>query len=343
MTVRELLSQTSASPLEAEIDVQLQSVTTRETKGGKPFLILSLADATGSCSLNVWNNHPQWESANKDLQADVFLRFDGQWSKNDFGLDAKSWQFRLLNEGEIENLLAGDPATREKQETDWREITQVVDTISDPRLSALCTHFLDTHGEKFRRCAAARKNHHARRGGLAEHVAQMMRSARALHAAYPYLNLDLMQAAILFHDCGKLWENNYPATGFGQNHNRIGEMLGHIPLGLELINRLWHDLDLMPWQDTQPDSESVRLHLLHLVASHHGTHEFGSPTLPRSPEALVLHHIDNIDAKLEMLKDAYATSNELAPGIYERKFPLPTNLVDPLPAYRQEDGTDKQQ
>jgi 3'-5' exoribonuclease len=84
------------------------------------------------------------------------------------------------------------------------------------------------------------------------------------------------------------------------------------------------------WLTLDPHSEEVRLHLLHLIASHHGQYEFGSPTLPRTPEAFALHFIDNIDAKMEMLKDAYANSNEIAPNIYEKVFPLPANLVTPL-------------
>ena len=74
----------------------------------------------------------------------------------------------------------------------------------------------------------------------------------------------------------------------------------------------------------------MRLHLLHLIASHHGQYDFGSPTLPRTPEAHASHYIDNLDAKLEMVKDAYDKANELAPGIYERQFPLPAPLVNPL-------------
>jgi 3'-5' exoribonuclease len=72
---------------------------------------------------------------------------------------------------------------------------------------------------------------------------------------------------------------------------------------------------------------------LHLIASHHGQYEFGSPTLPRTPEAFALHYIDNLDAKMEMVKDAYAQSKEIAPKIYEKVFPLPANLVAPLGSF----------
>jgi 3'-5' exoribonuclease len=111
-------------------------------------------------------------------------------------------------------------------------------------------------------------------------------------------------------------------------------MLGHIPLGIELVNKLWRDVAEDPqakgWLTLEPASESVRLHLLHMVASHHGEYQFGSPTLPRTPEAIALHYVDNLDAKLEMMKDAYSQANELADGIYEKQFPLPANLVEPL-------------
>jgi 3'-5' exoribonuclease len=116
-----------------------------------------------------------------------------------------------------------------------------------------------------------------------------------------------------------------------------GEMMGHIPLGIELVNKLWRELIESPeaavWGDLTPASEEVRLHLLHLIGSHHGEHQFGSPVLPRTPEAFALHYIDNMDAKLEMLRDAYTQTQEIAPNIFERVFPLPTNLVRPLPVF----------
>jgi 3'-5' exoribonuclease len=201
-------------------------------------------------------------------------------------------------------------------------------------------------GDRFRRTAAARKNHHARRGGLVEHVAQMMRSAEAVCGVYPELNFDLMLAGALFHDCGKLWENTYPEDGFSQIHSLHGEMLGHIPLGIELVNKLWRDLldasEFEAFSQCKPTTEEVRVHLLHLIGSHHGQLEFGSPVLPKTPEAYALHYIDNLDAKMEMLRDAYAQAAEVAPGIYERVFPLSANLIRPLRGYEEAPSEDQQ-
>ena len=113
-----------------------------------------------------------------------------------------------------------------------------------------------------------------------------------------------------------------------------GELVGHVSIGVELVNRLWQRLregaDFSDWNLLSPDSESVRLHLIHLVASHHGEKEFGSPVQPKTPEALALHLIDNLDAKLEMMSNAYQLGKRLNAEVVERVRPLPTNLVEPL-------------
>ena len=165
----------------------------------------------------------------------------------------------------------------------------------------------------------------------------MMRSAAAIAAAYPNLNRDLMIAGVLFHDCGKLWENQLPADGFIMPYSEPGELLGHITIGIELINILWRKLAVSEewklWIALDPPNEDVRLHLLHLIASHHGELQFGSPVVPKTPEAWALHYVDNLDAKLEMMALGYGSGKQLAPRIQERMWPLPGNLVRPLPSF----------
>ena len=331
MSISELLATTSETPLENSFSAQVQKCTEKETKGGKPYLEWDLADATGVITLKIWNNHPQFHSAAETVP-ETLIQLSGQWTQNKYGVDGKGWKFRVLTDEEQKEFLAGDTVTREKQNSDWADVMAFLSQIEDPRLKAICDEFVRQFEDRFRRTAAARKNHHARRGGLVEHVAQMMRSANAICGVYPELNSDLMISGVLFHDCGKLWENTYPETGFSQLHLIHGEMLGHIPLGLELVNKLWRDLPLENWREIEPANEDVRLHLLHLIAAHHGQYDFGSPTLPRTPEAYALHYVDNLDAKLEMVKDAYASATETAPGIFERQFPLSAPLVTPLPS-----------
>lgn len=336
ITIAAVKEQAGEIPIHAAINAQLQSRATRTTKGGKPYLELVFADSTGNFSLKIWSDASMFHAA-ETLPENTVVRLEGEWTQNQYGVNPNNLDWSLLDDTAVADFLAGDPETREKQDRAFAEIRRLCDSIADPRLHDLCEHFLTQHGDRFRRTAAAKKNHHARRGGLVEHVAQMMRSANALCPVYPELNRDLLLAGVLFHDCGKLWENCYPEDGFAQIHSIHGEMLGHIPLGIELVNKLWNDLldsvDTDEWKTLKPSTEMTRLHLLHLIGSHHGQFEFGSPVLPRTPEAFALHHIDNLDAKMEMLRDAYAQSNEIAPGIYDRVFPLPSNLVRPLATF----------
>lgn len=334
LTISQLRQQTSSDPLSASFDAQLERRLERETKGGKPYYEIFLVDGTGEMKLKIWDNKPQFKAL-ESLDDGVLLRFSGEWTQNQYGIDSAKWDMRLLNESEGKDFLSGDPETRKRQDADWDDILQMTAGIADPRLRMLCSEFIDRYGERFRRTAAARKNHHARRGGLVEHVAQMMRSAQALCTVYQDLNRDLLTAGVLFHDCGKMWENSYPDAGFTQPYNLHGEMLGHIPLGIETANAIWREMMQKEdgWDSLEPKSSDVHLHLLHLIASHHGTHEWGSPTLPRTPEAMVLHYVDNLDAKYEMMRMGYDSQPELAPGIQERQFPLPANLVEPLWAF----------
>ena len=340
ITIAALREQAGEKPLLAAVHAQLQSRATRTTKNGKPYLELSLADATGHFQLKIWSDSPIYQQA-EALETGRVFRCEAKWTQGSFGIEARDLEFHQPDDAALADFFAGDPALKARQDADFAEIVALCESILDPRLHALCQRFFDKEGERFRRTAAARRNHHARRGGLVEHVAQMMRSADALCGVYQELNRDLLLTGVLFHDCGKLWENSYPERGFEQAVSFYGEMMGHIPLGIELANRLWQEITASPeaagWGDLKPGTDETRFHLLHLIGSHHGEHQFGSPVLPRTPEAFALHYIDNMDAKLEMLRDAYRQSQEIAPGIHERVFPLPTNLVRPLARYATEE------
>jgi len=152
------------------------------------------------------------------------------------------------------------------------------------------------------------------------------------------LNVDLLLAGILFHDSGKLLENQLPEAGFTMSYDERGELMGHISIGLELVNSLWRKLsaeNAETWKNFMPPSEDVRLHLLHLIGAHHGEPQFGSPVSPKTPEAMALHYIDNLDARLEMFAAGYTTAKPLAARIFDRVRPLPGNLVTPLEKFRQ--------
>lgn len=336
LTITQLKQVAGPTPQPYRIHAQVDGRMEKTTSQGSPFFEIKLADSTDSLVWRVFDNSPAFQQA-RELKRGDFIELAAQWvDAGKFGLEPKQPQFRGLTDGEAAVLLNGSAELAAKQRADYDEIVRFLDGVNDPRLKTLSLLYLEKHGDRFRRAAAARENHHARRGGLVEHMAQMMRCAAAICSVYPQLNRDLLIVGVLFHDCGKLWENSYPESGFNMPYNINGEMLGHIPLGLELVNKLWREMmDLSAaaeWTMIEPPGEHVRLHLLHLIAAHHGEYQFGSPVLPKTPEAIALHHVDNIDAKLEMLRRGYETSRELAPGIFERFRPWPVNIVAPLPS-----------
>ncbi|HEX8373281.1 MAG TPA: HD domain-containing protein [Chthoniobacterales bacterium] len=333
-TLAALKSLADSQPTQGRVHLQLESVCNKLTRDGKPFLEMQLLDATAQLTLRVWSDHPDY-ATHSALEAGGFHELTGEFFRNgNFGVDVRKYHLRRLADDECETLLAGPPELREKQNADYAEIQRLVESLTDPRLLAICRLFLEELGARFRRSAGARFVHHARRGGLVEHTAQMMRSADAIQVIYPYLNRDLLLAGALLHDIGKLWENHVPENGFSISLDERGELLGHITIGAELVNSLWRKLQpqMEAWQTLEPATEQVRLHLLHLVASHHGTHEFGSPVLPKTPEALALNVIDNLDAKLEIFAQGYKTLPLLTPHIHEKVRPLNHHLIRPLAA-----------
>ena len=342
LSLAELKRVAETTPQRYAVHAQVDGALQKPTKQGKTYLELKLADGGENLTWRVFDGVAWFLDAAK-LRKGEWVEICADWvDTGNYGIEPRNVVLRLLREDEMLAVLAGDPALRERQRVDYEFIVESVRGMSDPRLRGVCQLFLQTHGERFRRAAAARDFHHARRGGLVEHVSQMMRCALQVAVAYPQLNRDLLVAGVLFHDCGKLWENNYTEQSFTMPYNLHGELMGHITLGLEVVNKLWRQLMDTPegesWATLEPASEMVRLHLLHLIASHHGAYEFGSPVLPKTPEAMVLHHVDNIDAKMEMFRRAYETSTEIGPGIFEKMRPLPANSVRPLPMMEAGEG-----
>lgn len=341
-SIRELHSRVGPKEEKWRLWTQLEAAIPKTARSGSPYYELRFVDAEGAVTLRAWNDTKEFEQSSQ-LRDGEFFEISAEWFYNEEfkSIEGKNWKLRPLDKEEIEQVLNGSEALRERQEEDYAFIGNTVDTIRDPRLQALCQAFLDRFGDRFRRTGAARNYHHARRGGLVEHVAQMMRSTLKICEAYPDLNSDLLIAGVLFHDCGKLWENCYSETGFTMPYQESGELVGHIPMGMEMVNKLWRDLlddkDDNHWLTLEPSNEQVRLHLLHLIGAHHGEMAFGSPVVPKTPEAIALHYIDNLDAKLEMFAKGYETAAELAPNVFDQVRPLPGKLIRPLGAYTMDE------
>lgn len=364
-----LAAQCTAHKVPMRFRAQVVRVERKETKTGKPYFEVEFADAVGALKLKAWSDAPSFGFAEVTAEAltkpDVFresgpvgyweklticVEVSGHFSKGDFGVESGDWTVRALAEDERAEFFIGSKEVRAKQARDWGDIWDAVIGIKDPHFKNLCSGFLNRYQDDFQRAAAARGNHHARPGGLVEHVAGMMRAANVLTAAYnltfspvilrddflkndpaPYaVNRDLLLAGVLFHDCGKLWENQYRVDSFEMPFSAAGEMIGHIPLGDELVRNLWAECearDIAAGGDAWPGDKL--LHLRHLILSHHGTKEWGSPVEPKTYEAMLLHMVDNIDAKMEMLRAAREKVAEIAPGVIGKSWPLGTSVVTP--------------
>lgn len=330
-TIAEIRRAVKEQAIVAELHAQVEQCLKKEGSNGKPFWELRLRDASDALTLRVWSDSPNVRVCETLGEADS-VAIEGEFYLNgSFGLDARRWELRRLYPDEKEALYGGTEAQRAALDEDFAYIERTVEGLRDPRLRSLSVKFLETCGSRFRRAAAARVNHHARRGGLLQHTAQMMRAAAAICEVYPRLNRDLLITGVLFHDCGKLWETCPPEEGFAIKPDVRGELMGHINIGVEVINTLWRELDREGWVDLTPPSDDVRLHLIHLVLSHHGALEFGSPIVPKTPEAIALHYVDNLDARLEMIFQGYGNGVEVVPGIFDYVRPLGASPVQALP------------
>lgn len=338
MTIQELIQKTPSdgAPVHISIDFQVAAVRHQVTRTGKPYIELDIVDSTAKEKFKIWSDVPAYDFSD-ELEGNETVHASGRFSRNSFGLNVEDLQMRFLEKSEIEEFFAGSPERGVMLANDYALLEKTVQEFQDPRLKLLGTTFFAQYGERFKRAAAAREIHHARRGGLLEHTAQMMRCALAFKTVYPEVNWDLVCSGVLFHDSGKLWEHDYAEQSFVSNHQVVGELLGHISIGIELVNKIWRTLEATPEFSIKgtPVAETVRQHLLHLIASHHGQKEYGAPVTPRTPEGWILHYIDNLDARVEMMRTIYLHKPQIVPGIYEQKRPLEGHAVAPLPHWKK--------
>lgn len=338
MNLKLLIQQTpvDGSPVHISVDFQVALVKEQVTRTGKPYFELEIVDHFSKEKFKIWADTAAYDFC-EELEGGEVVHASGRFSRNSFGLNVEDLQMRYLEKSELEEFFAGSPERQAALENDFNLLKETAAKMQDPRLKLLSETFLLQYGDRFQRAAAAKEFHHARRGGLLEHTAQMMRSALAFRTVYPEMNWDLVCAGVLFHDSGKLWENDYPEKGFVSQPQVVGELLGHISIGIELVNKIWRTLEGSAefQQSGTPSTETVRQHLLHLVASHHGQKEYGSPVTPRTPEGWMLHYIDNLDARVEMMRMIYAEKPQMVPGIHEQKRPLEGHAVTPLAVWKK--------
>lgn len=265
----------------------VQSKDVREKKTGEPYLSLILMDRTGELDAKMWDNVAQ--------VLDTFDRSDFVRVKGVTQLYQNRTQLTIHTlvpvDGAGVDITEFLPASRRDAGEMMAELRGIIGSLKSPPLKALLEAiFADAAvAQAFMLAPAAKSIHHAWLGGLLEHVLSLCALARPVAAHYSDIDEDLLLAGCILHDIGKISELTY-SRAFG--YTTEGQLLGHMQIALRLV------ADHLP-ADFPPKLRNL---LEHLILSHHGQLEFGSPKLPVFPEALLLHHLDNLDSKMETMR-----------------------------------------
>jgi 3'-5' exoribonuclease len=268
----------------------------RTTKTNKPYWNLVLGDKTGDIEARVWEiGDPRIA---KDVERGDVVKVRGSVTKFDERCQVKVDQLRKTQENEAakSDLL---PATKHDVAELWAKLEGYVTSMTNADLKRLLGKLLgDTELSKaYREAPAARQLHHAWLGGLLEHVVSLLGLAEVVAAHYAMLDRDLLLTGVILHDIGKIRELSWD-TGF--DYTVEGILLGHIQMGVDLVEKT---IDGLP--DFPPRLRTV---VLHMILSHHGKLEFGSPKLPMTPEALALSFVDDFDAKMMAVEQEFDKS-----------------------------------
>jgi len=270
----------------------IHSKDLRTTNQGNLYIHAILADKSGQLVARQWQ---ATESMFEQMPEGGFLRFKGRvenYKGNpQFVIDA----MRPAESGsfDIADFL---PTTKNDVDAMWARVLEILGGIKHPDLSALMKEFLADEAlmAAFRKAPAAAVMHHAYIGGLLEHTLNVLELALRTIPLYPKLSLDLVLAGVFLHDIGKSKELRYE-TSIGYSDE--GQLVGHIAMSV-----VWIDQKVSALESRSGNTfpAPLRAVLQHIVLSHHGTYEFGSPKLPALPEAVAVHFLDNLDAKIAM-------------------------------------------
>lgn len=272
---------------------------TLKTKTGKSYMALTLQDRTGTLEAKVWDFGP----GIGNVEAMDYVYTEGQLTTFQNNLQLNVRRLYKANEGEYDPADYMPVSGRDRKEM-LAELKQQIETVKQPHLRSLLQLVFSDNDiiSKFTSHSAAKAIHHAFIGGLLEHTLGVAKLCSQIAGDYPLLNRDLLVTAAIFHDIGKLFE----ISAFPENdYTDEGNLLGHIFLGAEYIGKKIEEVPDFP--------QKLAAELRHCILAHHGELEFGSPKRPAIAEALVLSMADNLDAKMETLKELFA-GNENAGG-----------------------------
>ena len=259
---------------------------------GSEYLELRLGDASGDLKAFLWDVRAV-EGDPDRVKADAFLWVKGTASAYNGRLQLKLDKVRFAEDAEVGDFSRFFPVSARPVTDMLAELDRWIASVKDPWIRGLLERLLVEDADRraaFAKAPAAKSMHHVYLGGLLEHSLSIAQMAERACGHYAEMNRDLVLAGVFLHDLGKTAELSYDRS-FGYTDE--GNLLGHISMEAQWIQRA---IDGMPGFP-----EVLRLHVLHIVLSHHGRLEYGSPVLPRTPEALLVHYLDDLDGKLEVM------------------------------------------
>jgi 3'-5' exoribonuclease len=265
----------------------------RDKRGtGEQYLALTLTDKTGVMEARMWE---EFASAVATCEEGCYVKVQGQVSKYQGKFQITLTKMRLAAESEVETA-DFVPTTKFDVGEMWAELRGYVEMFSNAELKRLVFAFLDDEeiGAAYRAAPAAKVLHHAWIGGLLEHVLTLVRVCRATVPFYPEVDADLLVTGAILHDIGKVRELSWGTT-FG--YTLEGQMIGHISIAQGMLREKIAGLPGFP--------EKLRVLVEHMILSHHGKYEFGSPKLPMTPEAILLSALDDVEAKMQAMRNEF--------------------------------------
>lgn len=273
----------------------LSSLSVREKKQGGQYLALTLTDKTGTMEARMWD---EVADALASCSEGCYVKVQGQVSKYQGKFQITLQKMRNAAESEVDpsDYL---PATRFDVDEMWAELRGYVSQFTNADLKRLVFSFLDDEAiaAAYRSAPAAKRLHHAWLGGLLEHVVTLVRVCLATAPFYAEVDPELLVTGAILHDIGKIRELHWQKS-FG--YTLEGQLIGHISIAQGMLVEKVKELAPFP--------EKLRVLVEHMILSHHGKYEFGSPKLPMTPEALLLNVLDDLEAKMQVLRNEFAAA-----------------------------------
>jgi Predicted HD-superfamily hydrolase len=267
----------------------VQNKEIRQKKSGEPYLSLSLCDRTGDLDAKMWDNVVE---VMETFERDDFVKVKGLIQIFHNRPQLTIHKMRRVGDHEIE-FADYFPASARNADEMMAELRAIVAGMKNAHLRGLLEALLNDPeiASRYKIAPAAKQIHHAYLGGLIEHVLSLCRMATLAASHYRSIDLDLLLTGVALHDIGKIYELSYER---GFSYTAEGQLLGHITIGMRMVaDKLAAIPDFPP---------RLRTLIEHMILSHHGHLEFGSPKVPQFPEAMLLHYLDDLDSKMECMR-----------------------------------------